>query len=351
MSGLQVDFTAERSDLDVQVAFAVAPGQVSAIIGPNGAGKSTVVDVIAGLLRVDRGHVRLAGQTLDDPAAGVFVPARSRRVGVVFQDRVLFPHLTALENVAFGMTARGVAKDVARARAAEQLRAAGLGDLADRSAGELSGGEAQRVAIARALAMEPEALLLDEPFSAVDAAARADIRHQLRVHVDAFPGPVVLVTHDPAEAFMLAGEVHVLEAGVLTQTGRPDDIRLRPATAYAAEFARVNLLQGVAADGVVDVGGHELRVADTSVRGQVVVTIQPSAIAVYRRRPEGSPRNAWDTTIDAVELLGDRVRLHVGAPLPLTVEVTPGAVDALDLAAGAAVWLSVKATEIGLRMD
>lgn len=351
MSGLEVDFVAWRNDLEVDVAFEVAPGAVSAIIGPNGAGKSTVVDVIAGLHPLDRGHVRLAGRTLEDPAMRVLVPARSRHVGVVFQDRVLFPHLSALENVAFAMTARGVARDEAEQRATDHLSAAGLGEIAHRSAGDLSGGEAQRVAIARALAMEPDALLLDEPFSAVDAAARTDIRRQLREHVDSFSGPVVLVTHDPAEAFMLADEVHVLEGGSMTQSGSPDDIRLRPASAYAAEFARVNLLHGVAAQGIVEMGDHALRVADTAVRGPVVVTIQPSAVAVYRQPPGGSPRNAWDTTIDALEVIGDRVRLHVGAPLPLTVEVTPGAVDALDLAAGETVWLSVKATEIGLQAD
>lgn len=351
MTGLEVDFATERNGLDVSVAFEVAPGAVSAIIGPNGAGKSTVVDVIAGLHRVERGHVRLAGRVLDDPNEGIFVPARSRRVGVVFQDRVLFPHLTALENVAFGMTARGVSRDLAKARATEQLRTAGLAAVAERSAGELSGGEAQRVAVARALAMEPHALLLDEPFSAVDATARVDIRRQLRERVEGFTGPVVLVTHDPAEAFILADEVHVLESGSLTQTGSPDDIRLRPASVYAAEFARVNLLRGTAADGLVDVAGHGLRIADTNVRGPVVITIQPSAVAVYRQAPGGSPRNAWTTTIDALERLGDRVRLHVGVPLPLTVEVTPGAVEALDLGPGCDVWLSVKATEIGLRPD
>ena len=349
MNGLELDIAVERGGLVVRMALAVAPGTVAAIIGPNGAGKSTIVDAIAGLTGVDEGHIRLGSELLADSHQGLHVPARARRIGVVFQDRVLFPHLTALENVSFGLTARGMPREAARSRAATLLAEWGLDHVAGRPADELSGGEAQRVAVIRALAIEPRALLLDEPFAAVDAAARVDLRRTIADQVGRFAGPVVLVTHDPTEAYMLADEVCVLEAGRVTQQGTPDDIRLRPASPYAADFAGVNLVSGICRDGVVEVGAHRLRVADTTIRGAVVAAIQPSAIAVYRQEPGGSPRNSWSTKIDAVESLGDRVRLHVGAPLPLTVEVTPGAVEALSLAPGIEVWLSVKATEIGVQ--
>lgn len=349
MSGLEAAFVADRDGFSVDVAFRAEAGSITALVGPNGAGKSTVIDVIAGLLPSDHGHVRLDGVVLDDRDAGIFVPPRQRGIGVVFQDRVLFPHLSVAENVAFGLTAKGRGRREAMAEAREMLDAAGLEDIALRRANDLSGGEARRVAVARAFAMEPRALLFDEPFASLDIEAKIEVRRQIVERVEGFVGPVLLVTHDPSEAFLLADTIHVIEAGRISQTGAPDEIRLRPGSAYATKFAGVNLMRGELETGVATIGTHQLVVADTVLQGPVVVSIQPSAVAVHRTQPSGSPRNAWRTRVDAIESLGDRVRLHVGSPLPLTVEVTPGAVDALDLTPGIAVWLSVKATEIGVQ--
>jgi molybdate transport system ATP-binding protein len=281
----------------------------------------------------------------------VFVPPEERHIGVVFQDYLLFPHLTVTENVAFGLRSSGVSRNEARRTARSWLQRLGIGTLADRRPRDLSGGQAQRVALARALIAEPQLLLLDEPLAALDATTRVDLRHVLADHLREFPGPRLLITHDPTEAFLLADEIHVIEDGAITQVGSADDIRLRPRTRYIADLAGSNLIVGTASHGVVQTATHALHVGDTGVAGPVLATVHPRAISIHRHRPEGSPRNTWETTIVRIEHYGDRARLQVGGPQPLTAEVTPGAVDALDLTTGSRVWLSIKATEIGVERD
>ena len=180
----------------------------------------------------------------------------------------------------------------------------------------------------------------------MDVTTRAELRRELAEHLTHFDGPRLLITHDPTEAFLLADEVHIIEDGAISQAGSPDDIRLRPRTHYAADLAGSNLLTGQAQGGIVDTGTHLLHVADVDIAGPVLAIISPKAISVYRQQPEGSPRNTWPTQITRIEHLIDRVRLSVGAPLPLTVEITEGASDELSLSSGVPVWLSIKASEI-----
>ncbi len=298
------------------------------------------------LLPIDSGRITLGGVTVDDPDEGLFVPAEARRVGVVFQDYLLFPHLTVLDNVAFGLRSRKVNRSESQARAGEWLDRMGLGGQSRMKPGDLSGGQAQRVALARALVTEPDLLLLDEPLSALDVTTRVQLRRALAEHLEGFPGPRLVITHDPTEAFLLADEIHVIEEGKVTQAGTAEDIRLRPRTPYAADLAGSNLVSGVANDGVVDTGAHVLHIADHRISGPVLATIRPAAISVHLREPEGSPRNSWKTTIDLVEHLGERARLRTGDPLVLAVEVTDEAARALDLVEGTPVWVSIKATEI-----
>ncbi len=349
ISGLEADIHLRRSNaFRLSLQLNIPPGRTVALLGPNGAGKSTAVATIAGLIPIDHGSIVLNGNALDQPDTGRFIDPERRRVGVVFQEYLLFPHLSAIENVAFGLRSRGIARGAALAAARQWLERVELSGLEHRKPAELSGGQCQRVALARALITEPDLLLLDEPLSALDVTTRAELRRSLAAHLEQFSGPRLFITHDPAEAFLLADEVHVIEGGLITQSGTPDQIRLSPRTDYAAGLAGSNLVSGRAADVTIDTGTHLLQIADRALSGPVLATIAPAAVSIYRARPGGSPRNSWQTTIELVEALGDRVRLRIGDPLPLTVEITQPAFDELELATGLSVWVSVKATEIGV---
>lgn len=349
--GLEAEFKVRRNGFALDVSLAIERGRTVALLGPNGAGKSSVVEVVAGLLPIDEGEIRLGGSILDSPRRSVFEPPEVRRVGVVFQDYVLFPHLSVIGNVAFGLRSRGVDRGEAHRRAGVWMSRVGLGGMGDRMPGDLSGGQAQRVALARALAIEPELLLLDEPLAALDIEIRASLRRELARHLGGYEGPRMLITHEPTEAFLLADEVVVIEEGSVTQRGTADEIRLRPRTSYAAGVADVNLFRGMASDGVVETGDHILHIADHDVSGPVLAVIRPASVSVHLARPEGSPRNSWQTKLELVEQMGDRTRLLTGPPLPMAVEITSESTEALHLASGSSAWVSIKATEIAVQPD
>jgi molybdate transport system ATP-binding protein len=350
-AGLQAEIEVTRPEgFELDVDITVPSGATLALLGPNGAGKTSVVAAIAGLLPLDAGRVVVEGSVLDDPAAGIFVAPEDRRVGVVFQDYLLFPHLSVIENVAFGLR-RWVGRGEALSGAGEWMARLGLDGLADRRPATLSGGQAQRVALARALAGRPDVLLLDEPLAALDVVERARQRRTLAGHLDTFSGPKVLITHDPVEAFLLADDIQIIEHGSTTQRGDADEIRLRPRSQYAADLAGVNLVTGTAAGGEVAVGSHTIHVADHQIEGEVLLTIQPAAVSVHRARPSGSQRNSWITRVDRLEQLGERARLRTSEPLPLTVEITREATQDLGLQVGSEIWVALKATEIGVVPD
>lgn len=352
MSGLEARIVIDRGgSFQLDVDLSIESGSTAALLGPNAAGKTTTVAALSGLLAIHEGRIVLGQRVLDDPAAGTYVPAEDRGIGIVFQDYLLFPHLTVLENIAFGVRSRGAPRERALGLALDWARRFDLEGLSAAKPGDLSGGQAQRVALARALVTEPDLLLLDEPLSALDVTTRGEMRRALADHIGEFAGSSLLITHDPTEAFLLADRIHVIEDGSITQTGTADDIRLRPKTSYAADLAGSNLIRGTASDGVVEVGGHRVHIADHDVSGPVLLTVRPTAISVHTARPDGSPRNSWPTTVDLLEALGDRVRLRTGAPLPLTVEVTREAAEALGLGEGFQMWLAIKATEIGVQSE
>ncbi len=337
--------------LALDIELHAEPGDVVALLGPNGAGKSTVLRCLAGLRPLDAGHVRLDDVTLDAPGAApgdrdVFVPPDRRPVGVVFQDYLLFPNLTAVENVAFGLRARGVAKAEARRRSREWLERVGLADHAGHRPSALSGGQAQRVALARAMATEPRLLLLDEPLAALDAGTRGSVRRDLRQQLATFPGIRLLVTHDPVDAYALADRVVILESGRIAQQGTLADVTAQPRSRYVADLVGVNLLTGTAEDGtlVTDRGGRI--VPADPVDGTTFAVIQPHAVALYRTAPDGSPRNVWRLTVTDIDRHDDRIRVRLDGGVPLVAEITTGALDALGLLPGDEVWASVKATEI-----
>ncbi len=345
---LRVDLQLRRGALHLEVALEVADGEVVALLGPNGAGKTTALRAIAGLLAIDGGRIELDQQVLDDPVEGVFVPPDERHIGVVFQDHLLFPRLSALENVAFGLRARGMGKQEARAIAAGWLDRVGLSDHAGDRPGSLSGGQAQRVALARALAPSPRLLLLDEPLAALDASRRAEVRSDLRAHLRTFPGARLLVTHDPVDAVVLADRLVILEHGRVAQAGTTAEVVAQPRSRFVADLVGLNLLHAVrTGDHTARLEtGTTLTVADPLAADDLAIALRPQAVALHRHRPDGSARNTWEATVAGLEGDRDRVRVRLEGAVPVTAEVTPAAVADLALQVGTSVWASVKAVDL-----
>jgi molybdate transport system ATP-binding protein len=358
--GLSAEIAVTRGGFRLDVRVEVPPGEVLAVLGPNGSGKSTLLAVLAGLVRPTSGLVRVRERTLLDVAARVDLPPHKRNVGLLAQDPLLFPHLSALANVAFGPRSRGVGR-----RPAEELAGAWLSEvdgsaLADRRPAALSGGQAQRVALARALATEPDLLLLDEPFAALDVDAAPALRGLVRkVLRNRGRQATLLVTHDPLDALVLADRVLVLADGAIVEQGPTREVLARPRTAFTARIAGLDLVPGVA-------GPEGLRTGDGSVVAGVshgalamhepaVAVFRPSAVAVHLDRPHGSPRNVFPATVAALEPHGDLIRLRAGAApggsswvAGLAADLTPEAVAELELDPGAPVFLVVKATEVAV---
>ncbi len=356
---LVVNGSVELGSLRLDIDLAVSPGEVVGVLGPNGAGKTTLLRALAGLTMLTRGHIALGGQRLDDCDADLFVPSDQRPIGVVFQNYRLFPHLTVRDNVAFAPRCRRVGRRESHAIAQRWIDRLGLHELSGRKPAELSGGQAQRVALARALAADPGLLLLDEPLAALDARTKLDVRAELRRHLADFPGPTLLVTHDPLEAMVMTDRLVVIERGQIVQQGPPAEVARRPATQYIARLVGLNLYPGTrdATGKVTLAGGGTLiasglladdRATDAAApTGRVLVAIRPTAIALHTTRPDhSSPRNIWPGTVTGLELLTDRVRAEINGTPPALVDITPDAVADLDLANGKPIWLSAKATDL-----
>ncbi len=345
---LEAHVVVRRGPLTVDVVLEVADGEVLAVLGPNGAGKSTVLRVLAGLLPPDGGRVVVDGRTWDDVGERLHVPPHRRPLGMVFQDHLLFPHLSVLENVAFGPRTRGVPKADARRAAAAWIERVGLEGLAGRRPGQLSGGQAQRAALARALVGEPALLLLDEPLSALDARTRLAVRAELRRHLADYAGSTVLVTHDPVDAMALADRVLVVEDGVVVQAGTPADVARHPRTDYVARLVGLSLLPGTGEGTTVRLdGGGAVSVAEPAA-GAVLVAIRPETVALYPSPPGGSPRNAWPATVAGATPHGSTVRVELDGEVPLLADVTATAFAELGLAPGSPVWAVVKASEVAV---
>ncbi|WP_079033715.1 ABC transporter ATP-binding protein [Streptomyces sp. JHA19] len=338
--GLDARLVVERDAFRLDVALRAAPGDVVALLGPNGAGKTTALRALAGLVPLSAGHLRLDGADLDR------TPPESRPVGVVFQDYLLFPHLSALDNVAFGPRCHKVPKAAARAQAAAWLERMGLAEHAASKPRRLSGGQAQRVALARALATHPRLLLLDEPLAALDARTRLDVRARLRHHLADFEAVAVLVTHDPLDAMVLADHLVVIEDGRVVQEGGPADIARHPRSDYIARLVGLNLYRGEAHGHTVQVDGGPLVTTTEELTGPVFVAFPPGAVTLHRERPTGSSaRNLWRCEVAGLETHGDQIRAALSGELPLAADLTTVAAAELDLRPGAAVWATVKATQ------
>jgi len=342
---LDAHLVVDRGDFRLDLRLAIGMGEVVALLGPNGAGKTTALRALAGLQPLSAGHITLAGRDLDRPNRRVWTPPEKRPIGVVFQDYLLFPHLSALDNVAFGPRRHGVRREAARARAATWLGRVGLADYAARKPRHLSGGQAQRVALARALAVDPALLLLDEPLAALDARTRLDTRAELHKHLAEHPGATLLVTHDPLDALVLADRLVIVEHGEVVQEGDAATITAQPRTDYVARLVGLNLYRGTADGHTVRVGdGFALTTADR-LDGEAFVAFPPSAVALHPERPAGSPRNVWPATISGIQRHGDNLRIQLDGPIGVAADITPAAAAHLSLIPGQPVWAAVKAAE------
>ena len=334
MATLSADFALPLRSFDLRLALDVE--RTVALVGPSGAGKSSALRAIAGLLRPAEGRNALDGEAWVDVARGVCLEADERRVGLVFQDYALFPHLSVRANVAYG----------GRERVDELLERFRISHLAKARPRELSGGERQRVALARALARDPGVLLLDEPLAALDAHTKAGVRVELQELLAGFELPALIVTHDYEDAVALAGTVGVLVDGELRQLGSPEELVAEPRDPFVASFTGANLLRGRAVgheNGLTTVRleSGELLYSTDGADGEVGVVVYPWDVSVGRAYVDDSALNLVSGEVGSLVQVGNRVRVRVG---PLTAEVTGASAERLELARGGTVFASFKAT-------
>ena len=341
---LEFDGRVARPGWTLQVdGLEIADG-VTAVVGANGSGKTTLGRAVAGLDRLARGRLVIAGTTVDDAAAGVFVPAHRRRVGMVFQDHRLFSHLRVIDNVAFGLRREGVDRAAARQQAGGLLERVGVDASAWlRRPAALSGGQRQRVAIARALAPEPQVLIVDEPLASVDSSSRSGLRSLLG---ESPARHTLLITHDPVDVATLAHSVVVLDNGTVASRGSMKEVTTSPGCEWAATFLGANVVPGQAQGTSVTTASGLVLVVAEEAEGPVYVTFPAHAVTLHRERPAGSARNAWQAELRRVDADGERARVHLGGPIDIRADVTRHSADTLGLRPGLTVWASLKATEL-----
>jgi molybdate transport system ATP-binding protein len=346
---LRAELAATLGELELDARVDVAEARCLALLGPSGAGKSSVLRMIAGLVRPRRGRVECEGGLWLDTENGVELPPERRRCGYVFQDYALFGHMTAWRNVAYAQ--RGMPRPRRRSAALELLDRFGVGRLADARPATLSGGERQRVALARALASDPNALLLDEPLSALDVSTRAKATRVLLELLAETRVPTLMVTHDFDEAAAIADEVAVIEAGRIVQRGTADELSARPLSAFVADLTGAVVLTGSAttrADGLTEIAldGGGVALSTDSGEGPIAISVHPWEITLEPGPgvADSSARNRLSGRVSSVRAVGNRVRVAVEAGQPLVAEVTAGARDQLGLEPGRDVVASWKAT-------
>jgi putative spermidine/putrescine transport system ATP-binding protein len=319
------------------MSLEIAPGELVALLGPSGCGKTTALRIVAGFERADSGQVLIDGQDVSG------VPAAKRDMGMVFQSYSLFPNMSALDNVGFGLRMRNMGGAGRKSRALELLEMVGLADKARQYPHQLSGGQQQRVALARALAIEPRVLLLDEPLSALDAQVRVQLREQIRSLQQRLGTTALFVTHDQEEALSMADRVGVMRAGNLEQVAEPAELYARPATAFVAEFVgTMNRVPGeLAADGTVATLGARVPAADghDAAPGPVDVLVRPEALAL-------SPADGGNGIVAVRTFLGAVTRVSVLLSGDTEVRVDVPSTTAAALAPGASVQVTLPPSEV-----
>ncbi|WOQ16674.1 sulfate/molybdate ABC transporter ATP-binding protein [Raineyella sp. W15-4] len=373
MADVRLDVTLASRHL--AVGLEVPDGEVVAVLGPNGAGKSTLLGLLAGTLTPTSGRVLVGGRDVTR------LPPHRRRVALLAQQPLLFPHLSVLENVAFAPRAAGLGRAAARALARERLEVVGMAGFADRRPGQLSGGQAQRVAIARALAADPQVLLLDEPFAALDVAVAPQLRGVLREVLEG--RTALIVTHDLVDVVTLAGRTVVLDGGRVVEDRSVRALVESPRSRFAADLAGRVLLAGTVAAGtgmVRRADGVVLQTALGPVAGlwqddtaagpgaRALALVDPAAVSLHREAPDGSPRNCWPVEVEGMEPRGGQLRVVArgvtssgphdggirgavdaqegGQDVRLAADITPAAAAELAVAPGRRLWFVVKAQQV-----
>jgi molybdate transport system ATP-binding protein len=326
---------------------------VAALVGPNGAGKSSIVQLVSGQLRPDTGTVTLGGRLLCGPST--WVPVHRRRVALLEQRPLLFEHLDVLDNVAFGLRARGIPAATAHDRARREIDAVGCLELTRHRTWQLSGGQAQRIALARALAADPDLVVLDEPMAALDVTVAPAIRALLRQRITAAGRTALLVTHDIVDALTLADTLAVVDQGRIVDTGTVTEQLLTPRTPFVADLVGVNLLVGRAngADQItLPTGEHVTGLSDMPLPlgHTALASFTPAAVAVHTAEPTGSPRTQLRATVTTLEPRGPLMRLTsaLADGTGLAADLTTSAALEARLSPGSQVWLVVKAAQVAL---
>ncbi len=354
-------------------ALSAESGKTTVLLGESGSGKSTILRLLAGLLDLEHGRIVVDGITYADSEKRLVVPPQERPFGYVFQDYVLFPHLSIFENVAFGLRAQRIARSIIRERVEQALEQVQLAGLESRRPGQVSGGQQQRVALARALVLQPRLLLLDEPLSALDIQTKRETRQELRGILAQAGITTVLVTHDYLDALIFGHQIVVLDHGQVIQNGNQQDLMERPHSSYVAELVGLNFLRGRIvrreADALCTIAfgdeqngpgveleatleDHQSTASEPRIGEEASVVVDPRSITLYRSPPDGSARNLLRGDIVQIIPVGSgaqghiRVTLLVDAlPLPLTAEVTRASVTHMGLQEGLSIYATFKAVE------
>lgn len=336
--------------VDVDVSF---PRGTTVVLGASGQGKTTILNMIAGITRPDHGSISIDGRNLFCAESEIDVPLEERNIGYVFQDFLLFPHLSTYENIAYGLRARGVSRSVVAGSVGRELERFGLGALSEAKPAKLSAGQRQRVALARALVTAPCVLLMDEPLSALDVELRGRVRAELRETIHELGIPVILVSHEPQDATGLAQRIIVVERGRVAQAGGYDDLLSRPSSRFVAEFVGANAFSGIVESqdgmGLAQIrlsGGKTISAPYAEQGAGVLVVIYPRDVLLLHSLEAGSARNVLRGTIRGIHLLADHARVTVDIGAPIVAEVSRAALAGLSLKQGDDVYIAVKAVAV-----
>ncbi|MBM36020.1 MAG: ABC transporter ATP-binding protein [Acidimicrobiaceae bacterium] len=336
---LDTHVVVERGEFLLDVELQVAPGETVAIMGPNGAGKTSFLYALFGWLPLRSGWILLDGVTIEAPGQDQFVSPHHRDFGMVFDDCLLFPHMTVEQNLAFGTNV-----EIETSPLVELLE---LSHLLKNRATALSAGQQQRVALARTLLTSPKMVFLDEPLASLDPSGRIQARHLIRSALNDQVSGALIVTHDPADAFALADSVMVLEGGSISQFGSIGEIGEHPATPWIASLIGWNFFAGVGSGSSVQLAdGTQIATSESGLTGEVTIAINPSSVALFLEAPVGSPRNKWFCEIETIESVGELARVTLSGPVTIYADITLSAASDLELRKGLGLWVSVKATEV-----